>query len=412
MLVDLTAWLAMHARTGAHLCLKRLSGTDTLAVGTLQSGVSVPKRFQFALLPRLNRSEVLNPDAWFDLFIDSHDDYRRARAVWYNSKFHSGRRDETRVSVPTIPISAIQDEESTGALVVFSFSAAAPKSEPACHVWVCRNASDEALAENIIGPIEPGRCETVGLPLSKTCDASAEGKRWDWRPELNKTPTRLFGEFPSDAEGGQDSLAHAIDSLPPDMRLTRRIACEERLDRSFEAAVDLPRVERGFKGVDTAIAFVRSIMQRREARWANALQSHARLVLREEGLVEGRHFAPRMLSPWAYRPDFVFPTDAAYLDPTFPPARLRVLAMRTTCTDCWRQLLDQIRRPIRWLHLLTVQDEVSESQYREMAEFGVRLVVPAPLHSGFPKSIQSELQTLGDFIDEVRQLGNEPHRAD
>lgn len=65
--------------------------------------------------------------------------------------------------------------------------------------------------------------------------------------------------------------------------------------------------------------------------------------------------------------------------------------------------MNESDRPLPRTHLLTVQ-EGSEAQHREMAKSGVKLVVPAPLKRKFPMSVRPELQTLSEFIDEVRQL--------
>ena len=100
----------------------------------------------------------------------------------------------------------------------------------------------------------------------------------------------------------------------------------------------------------------------------------------------------------------MFPSEAAYLDPMFPAEQLRMLAVKTSCKDRWRQVLNEADRRIPRTHLLTVQEGVSEAQHKEMAESGVKLVVPAPLKTKFPRRIRTELQTLGEFIDEVRQL--------
>lgn len=103
------------------------------------------------------------------------------------------------------------------------------------------------------------------------------------------------------------------------------------------------------------------------------------------------------------RPDFLFPSEAAYKDPTFAAAHLRLLAVKTTCKDRWRQVINEADRiPVK--HLLTLQEGVSETQFAEMKAAGVRLVIPAPLAQKFPESVQPELTTLEDFITSVRHL--------
>jgi hypothetical protein len=82
-----------------------------------------------------------------------------------------------------------------------------------------------------------------------------------------------------------------------------------------------------------------------------------------------------------------------------------MLAVKTTCKDRWRQILNEAAR-IRRKHLLTLQEGISEGQFQEMTEAEVQLVVPAPLIARYPRDIQPHLQSLERFIAEVRGLGH------
>ena len=407
MLIDLREWLDDHSGRGVHWYLKRLSGNDTLANATHQAGPYLPKEFLFGLLPVLKKPEKLNPDARFDLYIDSHDDHRRVRAVWYNNKLHSGTRNETRVTGLGGSASALLDPDNTGALVLFAFLESTPSKEPVCHVWVCRDETEEDLIEDRIGPVEPGT-STVLIPHPETVSDFVSGRRrQDCWLDPSDIPSQWLEKYPSGAEFARKSLElRMYGSLSPDKRLMNRRRCEYELFRSVEEAVELPKIRRGFDNMETFLTIAQSILQRRKARSGNSLEIHARAIFKEEGLLEDQHFAYQVVTPRGRRPDFVFPSAAAYMDPTFPTSRLRMLAVKTTCRDRWRQVLNEADRAIQWTHLLTVQQGVSEAQHREMAESGVKLVVPAPLKTTFPSSVRRELQTLGEFIVEVRQLGS------
>jgi len=54
--------------------------------------------------------------------------------------------------------------------------------------------------------------------------------------------------------------------------------------------------------------------------------------------------------------------------------------------------------------LLTLQEGVSEAQFREMREAGIRLVAPAGLHSAYPEAVRPHLLTFENFIGETRLL--------
>ena len=55
-------------------------------------------------------------------------------------------------------------------------------------------------------------------------------------------------------------------------------------------------------------------------------------------------------------------------------------------------------------HLLTLQEGLSEAQFREMIEAKVTLVVPKPIIEKFPESVRPHLQTLESFIGDMRLL--------
>jgi len=80
-----------------------------------------------------------------------------------------------------------------------------------------------------------------------------------------------------------------------------------------------------------------------------------------------------------------------------------MLAVKTTCKDRWRQILNEADKIPR-KHLLTLQEGVSENQFDEMTQANVMLVVPEPLIIKFPENVRPKLLTLERFIDMVRHL--------
>lgn len=133
--------------------IKRLSGNDTLANNAHQAGPYIPKKLFFTVFPSLKRPNSVNPDTWFDLFIDSHSDTKRVRAVWYNQS----TRNESRITNLGGQASALLDPESTGALTVFAFLKGITGEASECHVWVCRHETEADLIEDLVGPVEPGK---------------------------------------------------------------------------------------------------------------------------------------------------------------------------------------------------------------------------------------------------------------
>ena len=176
--------------------------------------------------------------------------------------------------------------------------------------------------------------------------------------------------------------------------------------KCFEASKRLsncPGIRQGFESIDAFVTRAQSILQRRKVRSGRSLELQARQIFREEGLKEGRHFAYSVESDPGRKPDFLFPSQVQYRDSSFPSEKLRMLAVKTTVKDRWRQVLEEADR-IPTKHLLTLQEGVSVNQFRQMGERGVRLVVPESHINRFADEIRAELTTFGGFIEEVRSL--------
>ena len=401
---DFDAWMAECTRRGTVWYAKRLSANDTLANRTHQAGPYIPREVLFTVLPVLDRPERHNPDARFPLRIDSHDRVpRMVRTIWYNNKLRGGTRNEARVTGFGGRQSPLLDPENTGAVTVFAFMAGDSKTLLQCRVWICDGEAEEDLFEQRFGPIEPGRWivwspDTGPLPTAKPAQATP------CRLAPEDMPPAWLSAFPSGAE----IVAEAIRMRPErerdaDDRLLRRRDCEYEIFLSVEEAVELPRLRAGFGSIDEFVSRAQTILQRRKARAGRSLELHARQVFLEEGLLESKHFDHDVESEPGRRPDFLFPSQARYRDPAYPDDRLRMLAVKTTCRDRWRQILNEADR-IPNKHLLTVQEGVSESQFREMKESGVQLVVPSRLWNHYPAAVRTEIVSLRDFIAEVVQI--------
>ena len=189
----------------------------------------------------------------------------------------------------------------------------------------------------------------------------------------------------------------------PDDRLLRRRDCEYEIFLSVEEAVETPGIRGGFGSIDEFIARGQTVLQRRKACAGRSLELHARQVFLEEGLRESEHFDHDVESEPGRRPDFRFrrsPATSIRRTPTIgfgcwprkPPAATgggrhstrRTEFLPSTCSPFWRG--------------------VSESQFREVKESGVQLVVPSRLWTHYPAVVRRELVSLRDFTAGVGQL--------
>lgn len=403
---DFSDWLAEFCAPGIALFVKRLSGNDTLANGAHQAGPYIPKDFLFRLFPTIDRVDEKNPDQRFELAVDSHMDAREVRVVYYNSKRREGKkngRDETRLTNFGGGASALLDPESTGALAVFAFPLDDSGRALNCHVWVCRHETEEDLAEERFGPVEPGRF-VMWSPEQPGLFPPYAARRASCWLEPAEIPPHWLERFPTGAEIVRKTVEMRPENgTAPDKRLLRRRECEYEIFRSVEEATETPAIRAGFASLDDFVARAQTILQRRKARSGRSLELHTREILIEERFREGVDFEHGPQSEPGKRPDFLFPSQAAYRDPSFAAGNLRMLATKTTCRDRWRQVLNEADR-IPEKHLLTLQEGVSEAQFREMTQAKVRLVVPEPLIEKFAASIRTDIVTLESFLGDLRVL--------
>lgn len=405
---DFIDWMNNFARAEVVFYIKRLAANDTLATGAHQAGPYMPRKFLFQLFPALDRPDSSNPDVTFPLSIDSHGDSRQIRAVWYNNIMRGGTRNEARLTGFGGASSALLDPDSTGALAIFAFLQGPVEETLKCRVWVCRNLVEEELVEERLGPIEPGRFliwrpdDTISLGII----AAHPAVRRNCRLAREEIPEPWLESFPTGAE----IIRKTVELRPgkgvgPDELLMQRRKCEYEIFLSVEEAIELPVIHAGFTRIDDFVARAQSILQRRKARSGRSLELHFREILVEAGLREGQEFAHGRQSEEGRRPDFLFPSQANYRNAAFPAHRLRMLAVKTTCRDRWRQILNEADR-IATKHLLTLQEGVSLGQFREMKESGVRLVVPRPLIKSYPAKIRPELLPIESFIADVSTLSD------
>lgn len=395
--IDLTDWIEENAFTqdGVVWCVKRLSANDTLATRAHQAGPYMPRQFMFEVFPEIERPNDNNPDVNFDLYLDSHADRHQARAVWYNQK----TRNEVRITRLGGFSSALLDPESTGALAVFCFSASREGAGLECRAWVCSTPEEDVILD-MVGWVEPGTFRFAGRPGYADY---AKGSR-DCRLDPDDIPKDWLDVFPKAGELLNKVIElRPLDTLGADERLIRRRDCEYEMFQSVEEAVTLPVVRHGFPTMDSFIAFAQTTLQRRRVRSGRSLELHTRQIFLEEGLQEHRDFVHGAESESGNRPDFLFPSKACYDDPGYPADRLRMLAVKTTCRDRWRQVVAEASR-IPTKHLLTLQQGVSEGQFAQMKSAGVHLVVPSALGASYPSSLRPELTTLESFIGDIRLL--------
>lgn len=390
---EASEWLGGVIARGAHVFVKRLSANDTGATGSHQVGPYLPLSVVKVVWPALpRRRSELNPKVALHVEFRSHQgEPADAALTWYNNKLFGGTRNEFRLTNWGGRSAPVQDAGNTGAIFVLAVSRGISGRDEDAEAWVCRNDVEEDSVEAVLGPVEPGGGSLLSARVQREgrCALAREDIPPEWLEEFPR-PERLVTEAITRCGGTRSS---------PDSRLITRRACEFALFESVEREHVLPKIAKGFRTVDEFVALAGEVTNRRKSRSGRSLELHLLRVFSEEGL----HPSHGEISEGKKRPDFLFPSAAAYRNRTYPEEGLRMLAAKTTVKDRWRQILNEAHR-VKRKHLLTLQQGVSTEQFAEMQAANVTLVVPASLHRAYPGRIRPHLVTLERFIREVREL--------
>ena len=402
-MTSLAQWIEDKNQDEWWIFIKRLSANDTGLTGGNGVGIYVPKAVIGIVLPSISSICCMNPDCSLKAQVTSHGfPEQTLRGIYYNNRHFDGpgSRNEHRLTRWNTDVknSPAQDPENTGALAIFAFHVPhLGRDSEFLDIWICKSLEEEELVENKIGEVIPGSS------LFDRGDRLFAG----FAPSPDKEPSNVAiphaweDKFPS----GEEIIAHLLavfrsTKRTPDELILERRDNEYKLFRQIEEFHILHQVQKGFGSVEEFMQMANSVSNRRKSRSGKSLEIHLEHLFRQFGLMA---FSTQCKTEGNKRPDFIFPSCADYHDPAFPDQSLRMLAVKTTCKDRWRQVLNEANRVNR-IHLFTLQEGVSPHQFAEMKAANVRLVVPKPLHTKYPDEIRDKLMTLTDFIMETKDL--------
>jgi hypothetical protein len=371
---------------------KRLSANDTGLTGSHQVGFYVPRTFALAVAPELAEDRK-NPDRDLTFTLFSHDQVATPRLIYYNSRVFEPKangRNEFRVTRFGGRQSALQDPESTGAILVTAWDTSGASVE----AWLAETYYEEDLIETVLGPVDPGTqvIRLVPAPGQPQVLVAAPAP---CDPDITDLPLSWAEAFPP----GRELTDAAFERRPStgsdaDKRLLDRYRCEFGLFKVVEAAHVLPLVTAGFPSVDEFLTVAQTVANRRKSRAGRSLELHLAKIFDEEGVA----YETGGTTEGNRKPDFVFPSIDAYHagEPTL------MLGVKTSVKERWRQVIDEAAR-IPQKHLFTLSEGVSPDQFDQMQGAGLRLVVPSANMDSFPAAIRPQLLTLADFVAMVSE---------
>lgn len=366
---------------------KYITANDTGATGGHQSGFHIHKN-SWQLFFNKAGEKGSNKDIYFT--IKWQDDFETSsRFIYYGT----GTRNEYRLTRFGKGFPFLQDENIGDLLIICK------KSDAYYEAFVLQ--SDEDI-DNFFAELNISTVDTNGI-IPKQFQRTSEHDLYDcFLRFLNS----LHIDFPTTLELATNarncynnaySITEKIIKANPDKEILNWLDAEFQLFKTIENDRYLKRIQTPFKTVEELITTANTILNRRKSRAGKSLEHHLSEIFKTCML----EFASQSITEDNKKPDFLFPNLTAYLNPNFDENKLFVLAAKTTCKDRWRQILNEADR-VKTKHLFTLQQGISKNQLDEMYKYNVRLIVPQPYLSSFPKEFKDKILTLAQFVQQVQ----------
>ena len=368
---------------------KFLSANDTGLTGGHQAGIYISKP-AIPILFDTPGVKGSNKDKWVNIQwqdgIDTH-----TRFIYYGT----GTRNEYRITNfgRDFPFLA---HEYTGALFVFV------KNDEENYQGFVLNTEDEIndfLAAFGIAPTETNRLIEVKAPVPEITEES----------EIAKMIATFTEDFPSSevmsaaARKIQDDVHDHSEfiRLHPDQKLIDWTDIEYKLFRALEFSRYGEIISKGFANIEDFVTLANQVLNRRKSRAGKSLEHHLSAIFDGNDL----RYEAQAVTEGNKRPDFLFPSQAAYRDHNFQTEKLITLAAKTTCKDRWRQVINEANRlRDKNKYLCTLQQGISSAQMDEMAEERVVLVVPEPYIKTYPADHRAQILTIKQFVEYVQEI--------
>lgn len=190
----------------------------------------------------------------------------------------------------------------------------------------------------------------------------------------------------------------------PDRKILEWISMEYNIFKSLEKARYTAKLTEGFSSLEDFLESANRVLNRRKSRAGKSFEHHLAALFDANGI----YYAAQARTEGNKKPDFLFPSQDAYNDVSYPTRKINMLAAKTTCKDRWRQILneaDRLRDQPKYL--CTLQQGNSPQQLQEMQDENVFLVVPKPYISYYPREYRNRILTLAEFIELIKRIQEE-----
>lgn len=389
---DLAARAIESTQSGIGTYIKFLSGNDTGATRSHQYGILLSLKAMPMIFGARPEEPVVKR---LGIRVTWQDDVVTESAfTWYASK------RELRITRMGRGFPYLHPE-LTGALFVFTRVA---DDEYEAFILNSEDEINQYLAAFSLGPQDAGQMIDPFAGLEHPEDAEAEAIE----EFVRSLGIGANSDFPlSETISGkareiQNRVHDRVDLIKsnPDFKLVEYTRVEYAIFREIEAQMYGPAVRLGFDSIEAFVTLANTVLNRRKSRAGKGFEHHLGSIFKDNELP----FEEQVRTEGNKKPDFVFPSGAAYHDSTYPTEGIIILAAKTTCKDRWRQILTEADRMRGRTHyLVTLQQGISPNQLEEMRASRVRLVVPSEYIKAYPAEHREEIWSLKRFIDFTRE---------
>lgn len=366
---------------------KFLSANDSGATGGHQSGILISKSAKDMMFTQALENENILKRT---VEIQWQNDLRTESSFTYYSSKNELRITKFGRSFPFL------NPEQTGALFVFTRQSA---DQYSAFFLETEDDIEQFLSAFGIGPTETNHMIDTSAVLPETQERIA----------IQEFIDTLTVDFPlSDvmsaaARDIQNRVYNHLEYIRtnPDRKIIEWTNTEYALFRAIEYARYGDKISHGFTSVDEFITMANMVLNRRKSRAGKSLEHHLSAIFDGNDI----QYTAQSVTEGNKKPDFLFPSQAAYHNATFPTDKLISLAAKTTCKDRWRQVINEADR-LRGLpkYLCTLQQGISPAQMDEMQAENVILVVPRPYIASYPADRRDRIWTVTKFVDYVREV--------
>lgn len=369
---------------------KFLSANDTGETGGHQAGIYISKP-AIPILFDKPCERGYNCERWVKIHWFNYKD-TDTRFIYYGSK----TRNEYRITNFGKGFPFLKPEY-TGALFVLVQS---KESDEDYEAFVLNTEDDiNQFLENFnMAPTETNNLITTG-----NVDLDLQEKK-----EIYSFISYLKAEFPSSeimsskARDIQNIVYNHLEYIisNPDQKLLDWTSMEYKLFRALEHVRYGEAIRNGFENVEDFITLANQVLNRRKSRAGKSLEHHLSAIFDGNAV----SYTAQAVTEGRKKPDFIFPSEAAYHDTSFSVEKIISLAAKTTCKDRWRQVLneaDRLRDKNKFL--CTMQQGITSAQMDEMQSEKVILVVPKPYIKTYPRDKQDRIWTIKRFIEYVKE---------